>query len=611
MILGLRIENGVKYKDKTFKFSKGLTTISGPNGAGKSLIQEFIRFGLFGTQALRGRLSDYDPTLKVTLIIKIRDDIISIKRSLKDCVIEAPNGEFVHGTTTCNSWIVNKLGYNMSVFDIGNAAKQFEINKLGDMKPSERKTAVDQVIGLTAVTKLIKQLKEERNEIKNYILGFESALQEPTEPEQPKNYKESEIIRKEYDEKILIKDEITYLERKCDELKCSEVPEWEGDVPTGDLSKEVLYNHYLEEFNKLPDNAKDGSVYTEDYLEKWLFESNQWSKWIAPEITLEKIEEEREKWREYKYWKSVRKVKCPICGAEFVPNQEEYKEVPEPALSEQYLREQEQRFLSKPTCEKPTLYIDRDFVKTELDKIEKKKQYNFYLEELDKMSSIDFARLRAYKEWQKDYERWFEYKKHCDKLSLAKEKNNCDNLSLECKKLWDSYTESKVYEENLRKYKDDKRKYEESFKIVSEKTKRIEDLEGGIKGLTELMTRVKNSIIPSLSSVATNLCREMSNNELTEIKINDEFEILVDGKELSLLSGSEKAVANLAIRLALSSVLTRKIFNVFMGDEIDESMSEERANATADCLRKLTDQIEQIILISHRNIVGDNIIDIG
>ena len=47
-----------------------------------------------------------------------------------------------------------------------------------------------------------------------------------------------------------------------------------------------------------------------------------------------------------------------------------------------------------------------------------------------------------------------------------------------------------------------------------------------------------------------------------------------------------------------------------MGDEIDESMSEDRASSTADSLMKLTNQIDQIILISHRHIIADHFIDI-
>ena len=121
---------------------------------------------------------------------------------------------------------------------------------------------------------------------------------------------------------------------------------------------------------------------------------------------------------------------------------------------------------------------------------------------------------------------------------------------------------------------------------------------------------LENSIIPSLSKVSSDLVDEMTNGKISEIKINDDFEITADGKEICLLSGGEEAGVNLAIRLALSSILTRKVFNVFIGDEVDQSMDEERAELTANTLRNLNKQIEQMILISHKNIDGDYVIDI-
>ena len=39
-------------------------------------------------------------------------------------------------------------------------------------------------------------------------------------------------------------------------------------------------------------------------------------------------------------------------------------------------------------------------------------------------------------------------------------------------------------------------------------------------------------------------------------------------------------------------------------------MDEERAESTAKTLRKLNKQIEQMILITHKDVVGDYVIDI-
>ena len=179
MLKSLRIVNGIKYKDRTFNFEKGLTAIVGPNGGGKSLIQEFIRFALFGSAALRGKVSNYPSNMRIELTIEIKGKEYNIVRTLKDCSI---NG-IINGTSACNIYITEILGYNMSVFDIGNAAKQFEINKLRDMKPTERKAAVNQLIGLDTITYMIKELKEKKNNLKSFCEGIELGLTEPNKPE--------------------------------------------------------------------------------------------------------------------------------------------------------------------------------------------------------------------------------------------------------------------------------------------------------------------------------------------------------------------------------------------------------------------------------------------
>ena len=125
------------------------------------------------------------------------------------------------------------------------------------------------------------------------------------------------------------------------------------------------------------------------------------------------------------------------------------------------------------------------------------------------------------------------------------------------------------------------------------------------EGIMSLKSKIKSYVVPSLQKEASRLVSEMTNAELNEVNITDDFDITVNGKELALLSGSEKAVANLAIRLGLGCVLTRKVFNVFMGDEIDESMSEERAERVAESLHRLLGTIDQIILISHKDITAD------
>ena len=225
--------------------------------------------------------------------------------------------------------------------------------------------------------------------------------------------------------------------------------------------------------------------------------------------------------------------------------------------------------------------------------------------QLANLGEVDYDELREYNDYLTHLEKYNNYVSICKEFSEMKcpsdeELENAKNIWL---KTYEYENAMIVYNRDIEKYK---AKYQD---LVNKKAELVE-IEKAIEGLNNFTKLIKNSIIPSLSKIAKSLVNEMSNGEISDVTIDEDFNIEVDNKELNLLSGSEKAIANLAIRLALSCVLTRKVFNVFMGDEIDESMSEDRASSTADSLIKLTNQIDQIILISHRHIIADHFIDI-
>src|SRR6266481_4565515 len=84
-----------------------------------------------------------------------------------------------------------------------------------------------------------------------------------------------------------------------------------------------------------------------------------------------------------------------------------------------------------------------------------------------------------------------------------------------------------------------------------------------------------------------------------------------DGQPLDTLSGSGKAVANLAIRIGLGQALTNNVMSLFMADEIDAAIDDERATSTGECLQNPTKVIKQILLVSHKTPDADHYIDLG
>ena len=119
--------------------------------------------------------------------------------------------------------------------------------------------------------------------------------------------------------------------------------------------------------------------------------------------------------------------------------------------------------------------------------------------------------------------------------------------------------------------------------------------------LNNLRTMVKGHLVPALSRVSSHLLAQMTGRQRNIVSVDQEFNVVVDGQPLDTLSGSGKAVANLALRLGLGQVLTNDVFSVFVGDEIDASMDDTRAGNLGECIRTLSSKISQIVLITHKS----------
>lgn len=129
----------------------------------------------------------------------------------------------------------------------------------------------------------------------------------------------------------------------------------------------------------------------------------------------------------------------------------------------------------------------------------------------------------------------------------------------------------------------------------------LEDWQKAKEAVVVLRTRIKGYLLPSLNKVASYLLSEFSGGALTWIVINDDFEVIVDGKRVETLSGGQKTIANLAIRIGLGQVLTNKVFSVMMLDEPDESCDDIVAGLIEKTLNVLKKQFKQVFLITHKS----------
>ena len=612
MITYIKIQNGITHKNETFNFGKGVTVIHGENGRGKSLIQEFIRFALFGSKALRGNITEYPKDLYVELGFSVYGKDYVIKRSLSDCSF---NG--VLGTTACNKAIIELLGYDLSMFDMGNCAKQFEITSIGKMKPSERKSAVDKLIGIDIIDELIKEVKEEVSVLKGRLSVYEEE-QEPVKSELlPVIEALSYDKTKEELDKIALKQ--SYKDFLDSEVVTEpmEFKEQEPVKPKGSKDNSRLKRENEKERERIAKTIPDVK-YEESYLieqcsrkKKWFF----FEKAENPTESEEWVKQESEKWVKYKDWISSAKATCPNCGKMFSVRGVEEASKPESDFN--YVEKQRilwEEWKKTPDCPKPELTNCDDL----LYELQQRKLLLTKLANLEKeyLSLADEADVSEWEKYEAEYFMWrnkfdeheTQVKKYNAYENTRKKYNEIVLLGYSKEDLWTNLNNIALNKSNLENYESNLKKYEKVKEEIKKLNEEKDKYDKAIEGLLNIKKRIKLSVTPSLSRVATDLCYKMTDGVLNDVKITENFDILVNSRSINLFSGSEEAVANLAIRLALGRILTNKVLNIFIGDEIDASMDDERALLVSENLRKLKNQIDQIILISHKKIEADNYI---
>lgn len=654
MFKQVNIEKGPIHGGKIISFENGLTAVVGPNGCGKSLLVEYMSFAVFGSVALRGKVDDYKD-LSITVWLSVKGKDYKIERTTKNCKLYDSQGTLLcTGTKPCNIKIISLLGYDYNVYKMGNYAAQLDILGLGNMKPSERKTALDKTLGIGIIDKLIKytndkalefsheekairgllidpgeepvapegyrpilQIAQDYENVKTDLRGYKifQAMEEPVEPENPDN-KYSETIRNV--EASEISNTITL--RKEYETKL---------LQFADAVKPKYTRPELEEM------IKQNKAYQE--YQQYLAKTDFFSRQEKPIFTQEELDEEKRKkdvWDIYhleltKF--NIGKQTCPKCGHIFSSQMAEPTPPPfeEPKLSFDGLQRQQQlinyqnEFNKIPKveeCVKPILQsVETSNLLCDWDMYDQKEKEeaeisakmadlpNYTLEDLQ--VRLNYERDRA--EYGPRKENYEGYKETYEKMAAEYANFQLTDLETKLNKLAILYHQCQEYETQKKIWDVQKSDYDRAKERADTFAREGGRYKKAAENLKEMKVKIKGYVLPSLQKVSSHLLSDMSDGLFNEITISPDFDILVEGREINLFSGSEQAMINLALRLGLGQVLTHKVFSVFIGDEIDASMREDRAQLTANCLKKISKYINQVILVSHRDIEADHYVQLG
>lgn len=641
-------------------FETGLTAITGANECGKSLILEIIRFCLFGTKALRGAAGDYKK-LKASLIFTVKGFSYKVDREKGGAELFIADGDtsewktLAAGASVVNTKIPEILGYGLAVFDTANACNQGDIEALGNMKPTERKRMVDSVIGISVVDDLIKYVGDEALSLQREIDAIAPLLQEPVAPTVPEGYEaSSEVAAKLAKAQALQNERNVLLGQLKIVLSAPTPPEMVGEETAANLrvkqaariAKATEINNLTVEIGKIPD-AKFSAEQLDAFEAAWPA-AKAWDAYQArlaalgpkPELTAKEIQTGLDGHALFNSYKAVKakfdahRIECPACKHEFgVDLTDEEKALlkrktspaePKHSLAHLQLQKARQEAWAAPPAAVPQadapelsqreIQAERDGLNKAKEKVQLQQRLEglaIEFQSLPDVSKALEARLiyeAAYSRYQRDVA---VYAGQLAEQQAAQAKlDQIPDQGPLIFSLTAALSAAHVYEAAAKKFATDLETYQKGIANLNDKRHQCDQWRRGKEAMILLKARVKQYVIPSLNVVASQLLQQMTGGQRQFIDIDDEFNIRVDGQELNTLSGSGKAVANLATRIGLGQVLTNAVFPVFMADEIDAAMDADRAGNTAECLGNLTKRIRQIVLVSHKKPEADHYVEL-
>lgn len=647
--------------EQDLSFKEGLTAIVGANEAGKSFVAEMIRFCLFGSSALRGKSEDYK-NLKASMTFSLRGEVYEIERKINSAKLKRGGEQVASGVRPVNEHLRRALGFDLAVFDTTNVAKQGEVERLSSMLPADRKRMVDQTIGLDRLDDLQKWVGEEALLLKRDVETLNKQLgPKPEEPVCPDGYELSAELTTRLTAARAVQLEATKLQAIIDQDLREPQEVEEPSDPTE--QKELLARAReaqaeLARLAKVPTVDFDVEKAKADWeLHDAIEAANRFAKKDPGiEESLDELEvmkahyqREAERVALQASLASLEKVACPSCHHEFELAQERAREIrnriadvgvsalPEPKYSADEINgvitrkqewlvllkdnpgwEQQKQFLGQPSPLTDTSPTKTDIAQAaySISSDEKAARMRSVPDvELIEQIPVYEAAIQQAEFQQKQFLSYQAERKAYDDLRqrIATAKGSLERLdkSYQSIPIWEeALTTSTRYEQAVASYQKEQERYDTLLSTIEQQKGELEGWQAAKDFLAALRLKIKTYLLPSLSRVAGKYLSTMTGGARSSVVISEDFDITVDGQPINTLSGSGKACANLALRLGLGQVLTNGVASIFIGDEIDNSMDADRVAWTQKLLSSLSEQLSQILVITHKSIVADDTITI-
>jgi DNA repair exonuclease SbcCD ATPase subunit len=611
----------------------GITAVVGENGSGKTYLSvETVRWLLFGKAALRGVADDYKEA-NATGEFTIRGARYTFSRGRHEWVKDASGSMIAKGATETTAKAVDLLGYDLDVFDLCNAATQGDVQRLGKLRPAERKAIIDKVARLTAAEATEKSCRDEAKGFKREVEALTKTLRAPGDaPQPPANYFPSAQARADLAQ---LRDVVAKADAIRSRMKTwveptnPNVPVYRVEAIAALAASEARrlaaegerqrLNHVLQECRIFVANAKPESELIAA-AERNVIRAAIEARGPAPQLTAAQSEANWAAWAIYDAYKPSEAITCPSCRHVF------HVDGPPPAVpawTKTALRDDDRQ---RQRHQGPALILPDgpDMTDREIAQHRESRaadaRYAAARAALDALDipedkSAELATLRT------NHARFEAYKEQLDLYETAQAANavlqgQLDALGVvptpdELTALYERLSEAERYEAECRAYD----LANETFKDTSAKVRDAQHLAdeyaAGAKDIATARATVKAMLAPKISHIATSLIRDMTMGKLKDLVLTDDMEIVVGGQRIETLSGAGVTVANIALRVAMGMALVGHVFPVFLADEIDGDMDAGRREATLQALVGLKKHLSQIILVTHRGAgVADHVWDV-
>ncbi len=674
-LLSLKLLHYRRFRQEEINFRDDFSLIFWKNWAWKSSILDAIWYALFGPSSkdfvrvnrdfLKSYfLTDREPS-KIELnfqywmwnyrIVRIID--AWIKKFASDFIEENKDTLFwpewleVTWGDEITNYISELLWVNKETFLRSVFARQKDLEVLSGSL-SDRKELINKVLGLDKIENIIKDFKDEEREKKTLLEIYKKKVSDFDEESIKKEKKEIWEKKLELEKTLKLKqEELEILNKNFLGIKWDFDREDKKRTDFLNISSQINSLKSRGEFftKQNEKNISDLALLKEKIT---VLEKKFWDDFLKKlkqeEEKLEKLTQNREKVLKLKI-ELENKIK--FLRDEVKVLQNEFQEL-------QKLKNE----ADCPTCKRPLWdYFPKlsEILKQKLDeKIKiwldlKNWEYLKISNELENLEK-EISEVKALLESLKNEEKEF-IKSNENKLNL--EKNILENNS----NIEKNKKELSVLEENLKKIDYNSENYEK-IKVVfyeinsniNSKQKELNDikqniltLEFNLKNLEKKLSdfkddkkQIDNFVIeidnlslkkqimsdyiiyllgylkPRIEDLASEYFSIITDGKYFEISLDEDYNILIDGKNLDLYSGWERDLANLCLRLSLGQNLTSSKWNpinFLVLDEVLASQDKERQQNILINLKKLENKFSQIILISHLEEIKDlatNLIEI-